>query len=119
MAFGIDPAHPLADLRLMPLLTGPLSDFQAVRDAATAQAAEAERLGEKRVDLHADLPPAFVGVVRTLTEAMEEADEVAASGALLTLPSEPDMAALRRWIAEEISRQVDLGAEPRPCPLPG
>lgn len=73
--------------------------------------------GHEKLDLTVSLPPdACDAAVRRLA-VIEEGERLAEEGALLSLPSLPEVAACRRWYLGEITRQLQ-GAAPTPWQLP-
>ena len=81
-------------------------DTDAVRDAAIAR-------GETAIDLTYTVPESARDACLRLGELMDAADEFCRDENLLTLASEPDEVAFRRWYLDEFVRQID-GAEPTP-----
>ena len=81
---------------------GPRQAMQAARER-----------GEETIDLHYEVPPAVAAAVRQVGELLDEADEFCRSGDLLTLATQPEGLAFRRWYLEEFQRQID-GLPPRP-----
>ncbi len=76
-------------------------------------ARKAVEQGHQKLDLTVSFPPdASDGALRRLA-VIEEADRLAAEGALLSLPSLPEVAACRRWYLGEITRQLQGGAPTR------
>ena len=98
-------------LDLVDELTGQYAGFtagsQAELDAAIADGAES-------IDLEYRVPRNVGPACVRLNEMLDAADEYCREGAvLLTLASERDEAAYRRWFLEEFARQAD-GEAPRP-----
>ena len=69
--------------------------------------------GDETIDLHYQVPPTVAAAARQLAELLDEADEFCRSGDLLTLATQPEGLAFRRWYLEEFQRQID-GLAPRP-----
>jgi hypothetical protein len=69
--------------------------------------------GDETIDLHYELPPTVAAAARQLGDLLDEADEFCRSGDLLTLATQPEGVAFRRWYLDEFRRQVD-GLPPRP-----
>jgi serine phosphatase RsbU (regulator of sigma subunit)/anti-sigma regulatory factor (Ser/Thr protein kinase) len=71
------------------------------------------RRAEPVGDLALDVPPALLPAIAHYDDLLEEADTYCRSGVLLTLPPEPAVVALRRWVMDEFRRQV-AGNDPVP-----
>lgn len=93
-----------------------LGRYTETRQSAWEQAEAAQRRGGDYVDLELRVPVDGVDAVQELVELFDRADALCREGVLLTLPASPDLVELRRWTAEEITRQVRLGAAPTPFP---
>ena len=79
----------------------------AVRDAAQA--------GRQEVDVDITVTTEQLADTEAIVDLLEQVDDVARSAALLTMPTPPHLAALRRWLASEIRAQV-LGSAPTSGP---
>ena len=93
-----------------------LARYSDTRQSAWQQAEAAQRRGGDTVDIEVALPVDAVDAVHELVSLFDRADALCRDGVLLTLPASPELVELRRWTAEEITRQVRLGAEPTPFP---
>ncbi|MBW3668645.1 MAG: hypothetical protein KY443_05470 [Actinobacteria bacterium] len=93
-----------------------LGRYAETRQSAWEQAEAAQRRGGETVDLELVLPVDAVEGVQELVELFDRADALSREGVLLTLPASPELVELRRWTADEITRQVQLGAAPTPFP---
>lgn len=93
-----------------------LGRYSETRQSAWQQAEEAQRRGGERVDIEVSVPVEGVDAVQELVELFDRADALSQEGVLLTLPASPDLVELRRWSADEITRQVQRGAAPTPFP---
>lgn len=91
-----------------------LDSCASSRSEAWQRAEAAERAGRERLDIELRLPPAAADAGEKLGELLELADELSRSGLLLTMPCPEELLALRRWMSEELSRQLRDGAEPTP-----
>jgi hypothetical protein len=69
--------------------------------------------GEKTIDLLYEVPATVAGAARQLGDLLDEADDFCRGGDLLTLATQPDGVAFRRWYLEEFQRQI-AGRPPRP-----
>jgi hypothetical protein len=124
----------LRELQLMTSHGSPHADQGVVRElqdlAAYVTAVWGDRLAEPNIELRRALE---TGVATTNLEypmtpggrrgvlnyarMMETIDDYCRRAALMTLPPEPDVYALRRWTVEEFVRQFD-GLAPRPWRSP-
>lgn len=95
-----------------------LEGYRDTRQAAWDQAEEARRSGHPAIDVELALPPQAADQIEKLAALLERADELCRQGALLTLPLEPELRALRRWLAEEVVRQLRHSAPPSPWTAP-
>lgn len=93
-----------------------LGRYTETRQSAWEQAEAAQRRGGDHVDLELPVPVDGVDAVQELVALFDRADALCREGVLLTLPASPDLVELRRWTADEITRQVRLGAAPTPFP---
>lgn len=62
------------------------------------------------------VPESSVSHFDTLNRALESAMSMAASGALLTPPTQPELQSLRRWLCSEVRGQTG-GSPPTPWPV--
>lgn len=93
-----------------------LEAYRAERQAAWEQAEAARQAGVDRLDIALEVPVSAADAAEELAGLFAEADALARNGALLTVPVAPDLARLRRWMTEEVVRQLRTGAEPTPFP---
>lgn len=93
-----------------------LARYSETRQSAWQQAEAAQRRGGDTVDIEVTVPVAGVDAVQELVDLFDRADALCREGVLLTLPAPPELVELRHWTADEVMRQVRLGAEPRPYP---
>lgn len=93
-----------------------LGRYTETRQSAWEQAEAAQRRGGDFVDLEVSMPVDGVDAVQELVVLFDRADALCREGVLLTLPASPDLVELRRWSADEITRQVRLGAAPTRFP---
>ncbi len=59
------------------------------------------------------MPPEVAAAARRLGDLLDEADEFCRSGHLLTVATQPESVAFRRWYLGEFQRQID-GHPPGP-----
>lgn len=90
--------------------------YEAPQQETWRQILDAERSGCDRLDLRLRLPPNAAEELCRLVELLENADELARAGVLMTMPATEEIAALRRWNCAEAERQLVDGAEPIPHP---
>ena len=69
--------------------------------------------GDDTIDLQYQVPPAVAAAARQVGDLLDEADEFCRAGDLLTLATQPQGVAFRRWYLEEFQHQID-GRPPRP-----
>lgn len=93
-----------------------LDRYSETRQSAWEQADAAQKRGGETVDIEVVVPLEAVDAVAELVDLFDRADALCREGVLLTLPSSPELVELRRWTADEITRQVRLGAAPTPFP---
>ena len=91
-------------------------DLWADADRRVAESAHAR--GEEVIDFDVVVPEDVVGRIEGIGRWMARVTSSIVRRYLLTLPVRPEVAAYRRWYAEEITAQLS-GREPRPCPLKG
>lgn len=103
--------------RLHRLITRSLQPQAEGRALAWAQARQALNGPAARVDIELRVPVSAAAASRRLLELLEEADDLCATGELLTLPATSEVKALRRWVSAELWSQLHLDGEPQPCPL--
>ncbi len=95
-----------------------LSAYPENRDEGERQAQEAVDAGAELVDITVSVAPGAAGDASRLLELLEQADELCRREELLTLAAPPEIAHLRRWVCEEISRQLEHGENPSPFSFP-
>lgn len=93
-----------------------LARYETPQQETWRQTLDAERSGCDRVDLRIRLPPEAVDDLWRILELLENADEFARAGVLMTMPATEEIVALRRWNCAEAERQLLHGAEPSPHP---
>lgn len=89
--------------RLCELIPELLSAFSHARDSSRRQAEEARMRGDDTFTLEVTLPRASADTVATLGDLLEEVDDYARSGDLLTLPASDEVVALRRWLVAQVT----------------
>lgn len=103
--------------RLFELAQEVLAHFEdastALRRAATAAWEEGRRLIDWSLPLDPDAGPSLQRVV----ELLEEVAEHCRAGELLALAPSDEVLALRRWIVDQLVRQL-AGERPTACPFP-
>lgn len=108
--------HPASvNERMATLITKAVGRYSAARSSAWRQAEEATRHDRPRLDITVQLPTEAAMASVELLTVLEDADELCASGELLTLPVTDEMWALRRWVTEQMWDQLRSG-EPYPGP---
>ena len=105
-----DRSQALAE-RLEGLLSGPAH----ARHTGRMEAMQAASVGLEHLDVEMAIPNELAKGVEDLQAAVLAADALCEERRLLTLASSPELRALRRWMTEEISAQVQ-GADPLPWP---
>jgi anti-sigma regulatory factor (Ser/Thr protein kinase) len=95
-------------LQLRDLLRGPAHARHTGRRVAQ-QAAEA---GLEEIDVEMAMPREFAGEVVRLQDAVRRADRLCEEMKLLTLASTPELRALRDWMTDQVSGQLETGAAP-------
>jgi hypothetical protein len=81
--------------------------------AVTAREDTSDDDEDATVDIELPIPAGGGRAVRRLRAAMDEADEWCERGDLLALVTPPDGRALRDWVFDEITRQLE-GQPPKP-----
>jgi len=93
------------------------SNVARIREPVRRAIWEATKRGDRLLDLDlladANLPEIFDATDHLLVGAAKAARQ----GLLLTEPPPSDVVAWRRWLREELERQI-AGRPPRPCPFP-
>jgi PAS domain S-box-containing protein len=101
------------------LAASPLAAAAAAR-ARLAQAVDAYRplaRTQRHVDVTLQLEPRDVAALANLLPVLRAAEQLSATGRILTPPALPELRELREWCVTEIVRQAD-GAVPRPWSTP-
>jgi anti-sigma regulatory factor (Ser/Thr protein kinase) len=96
--------------RLEALLGSPAHARYTGRRIAQQAAAE----GKTHVDIDMAMPRELGAAVRALQEVVRAADRLCEERRLLTLASDQDLDDLRAWMTEQVSGQLEHGAEPVP-----
>jgi hypothetical protein len=105
--------------RLLALVDELEERYSEASAAVDRDRSEAEARGERSVDLVVAVPESAAESARRLLALLEEADEYCRRGEhLLTLESDPEVVAFRRWYLGEFATQVE-GSPPTPWPLAG
>jgi hypothetical protein len=94
-----------------------LDAYSVPHEDGRRQTETAVKEGRERLDIELDLPPEAATAGPALIDLLERADELARQQQLLTLAAPSEVAALRRWMNEEIAAQLTKGSPPSPCPL--
>lgn len=108
-------AADLADPRsgaLVGELQGLLSGPASARHTGRLLAQKAAETGEEHIDVEMAMPREFAAEVRRLDVAVQAADVLCGDLRLLTLASSPDLRALRAWMTDQITSQLERGADP-------
>lgn len=92
-----------------------MATFKTSRDQGRAEAEAAASVGHSHVDFVWRLPPRAASAARAWMDSVRELERLAEIGVLLTPPPDPEVSALRRWLATEIGAQ--MGSRP-PAPFP-
>ena len=90
--------------------------YGATRHAMCEQAQQAAAAGRDRLDIELRFAPHVVSSARELADLTEQADAMARRLHLLTVAAPPEIVELRRWISEQIERQLERGEPPEPFP---
>jgi DNA-binding response OmpR family regulator len=91
-----------------------VSAYAGSKDSTLDQARAALDRGEPTVTIELQVPAAAADASIRLVTLLERADEVCRREQLLTLAAPPEVVAHRRWLAEEVVRQVRDQRPPRP-----
>jgi hypothetical protein len=94
-----------------------LSAYRADFDDFYAEAKEAQRLGQDRLEIVMTLLPHAAQRATHMLVLLEQADSFAENGRVPTLPSPPAVRQLRRWMHEQIIAQLKYHSPPTRCPL--
>lgn len=114
---SLDPGDSAEVPRRLLALVAELEERYSEASAAVDRGrSEAEARGERSTDLVVTVPGSAAASSRRLLALLEEADDYCRSGEhLLTLESDPEVVAFRRWYLGEFAAQVEGGA-PTPWP---
>jgi type II secretory pathway component HofQ len=103
------------DPALSDSLNSILATFAGPRDVAFTTAKEALLAQKKTFDLEMELERAALPALRRVLQLLEEVEDLARRGVLLTMPAPAEIWELRRWVVQEVERQA-AGADPTPFP---
>lgn len=95
-------------LELQGLLSGPAH----ARHTGRRIAQQADAAGQEYIDVDMAMPREFGAQVRALDVAVKAADVLCEEMRLLTLASSAEVRALRAWMTEQVSHQLEDGAAP-------
>jgi hypothetical protein len=117
---SLDPGdHADVPRRLLALVAELEERYSEASAAVDRDRSEAEARGEQSTDLVVAVPGSAAASARRLLSLLEEADEYCRRGEhLLTVESDPEVVAFRRWYLGEFAAQVE-GRSPTPWPLAG
>lgn len=93
--------------RLAQLISGVLSEYEAVRTATRDQALAALTRGDQVVTLQVPVFPGMAQALRRWLQLLEEADELCRAGELLLLAPRPEVRQLRRWYVEQLTHRIE------------
>lgn len=99
--------------RLLGLIEELRARFGGFSEGPRQAMQDALERGDATIDLSYEVPPEVGAGARRLGALLDEADEFCRNGDLLTLATQPEGVAFRRWYLEEFERQID-GQPPRP-----
>lgn len=97
-------------LKMQGLLVAPAHARHTGRRIAQQAAAQ----GLEHIDIEMAMPREFAAEVQKLDEAVKAADVLCEEMHLLTLASSAELRQLRAWMTEELTNQIEKGAEPVP-----
>lgn len=97
--------------RLLALVERVQAEFADSGEAIDAVRRQALADGHAHLDLAVPVPPDAGPAAQELHDLLDELDEYCATGALLTVPTAPEVAGFRRWYLRQFASQVD-GAPP-------
>jgi anti-anti-sigma factor len=101
--------------RLMSLVEDFDARFGELSDRSWDDFLAAAEDGGETADLTIAIPAPAVAAARAMGAMMAEVDEFCRAGDhLMTLATPPELVALREWVLEELTRQIDQGGEPLP-----
>lgn len=97
----------------MPLRAA-MDTFRGARETGRAEALAAASAGQTVIDFVWTLSPEAATAAEVWGAGVAELDRLAQEGTLLTPAADPEVAALRRWLATEIAGQLRTGTSPLP-----
>lgn len=103
--------------RLLELATELLAHFEDASSALRRAAETAWEEGRRLIDWNLPLDPGSGPALRRVVELLEEVADHCRAGELLALAPSDEVLAVRRWMVEELVRQL-AGERPSPCPFP-
>ena len=117
---SLDPGdHAEVPRRLLALVAELEERYSEASAAVDRDRSEAEARGARSMDLVVTVPGSAAASARRLLALLEEADDYCRDGEhLLTLESDPEVVAFRRWYLGEFAAQVE-GRPPTPWPAAG
>jgi hypothetical protein len=92
--------------RLLELIVALGTQYSGFGVPASRQWREAVESGRHRVDLRITLPVQAAQASELYNQLLDEADEHCRAAELITLPTDPECVALRRWVLGEAARQA-------------
>lgn len=101
-----DPETAEVSKRLAGLISDLLHRYDGVRHATRDQMLAALDRGEQTASLDVPVYPEMTEALKTWLELLEEADRLCQHGELLLLAASPDVRALRRWYAKELTARI-------------
>jgi hypothetical protein len=93
-----------------------LNRYRDSRESAWQQAEAARRGGLEHLDIELRLPVEAADAAEEVAALFERTNDLARDGVLLTVPLEPELLVLRRWMTAELVRQLRDGSNPSPWP---
>ena len=99
--------------RLLALIEELRGRFGSFSEGPRRAMQDAMDRGEETIDLSYEVPPAVATAATQLRDLLDEADDFCRAGELLTLATQREGRAFRRWYLDEFQRQID-GHPPRP-----
>ena len=102
--------------RLGTLMSEILEAYSPARDAVRQQVEAARDQRRPVVDIEVELPVEAAGAVPHLVDLLDQADGMCREQQLLTMAAPPEVAGLRRWVADQVVAQVAREEAPAPFP---
>lgn len=93
--------------RLAGVIADILVRYDGVRSATRDQMMAALDRGEVLASLDVPVYPGMASALKTWLELLEEADRLCQHGELLLVAASPEVRALRRWYATELTRRIE------------